>query len=126
MADTSTEQAITTRAGSGTPGRSPVAGAAGAQEEAQKAFSASVLISAVRCTLTYVLFPFALPALGIAAGVGSGIGIVASVLGIGANGFSIKRFHGSGHRWRWHITAINVGIIVLLSVLLVLDFSDLA
>jgi hypothetical protein len=96
-----------------------------AQEDAQKAFSASVLISAIRCTLTYVVFPFAAPALGIAAGVGSTVGIVASVIGIAANVFSIRRFHGSGHRWRWHITAINVGIIVLLSVLLALDLSDL-
>lgn len=100
--------------------------AAAAQEQAQKAFSTSILISAIRCTLTYVLFPFAAPVLGIAAGVGSTIGVVASVIGIGANIFSIRRFHGSAHRLRWPITAINVGIIGLLSVLLVLDFANLA
>lgn len=87
-------------------------------------FSTSVLISAIRCTLTYVVFPFAAPVLGIASGVGSTIGIVASVIGITANLYSIRRFHGSGHRWRWPITAINVGIIVLLSVLLVLDIGN--
>lgn len=96
-----------------------------AEEEAQKTFSTSVLISAIRCTLTYVIFPFATPVLGIASGVGSTIGIIASVIGITANLYSIKRFHASQHRLRWQITAINVGIIILLSVLLVLDVGNL-
>jgi len=96
-----------------------------AEEEAQRTFSTSILISAVRCLLTYVIFPFVAPIVGIASGVGSTIGVVTSIIGIVANVWSIKRFHGSRHPWRWPITAINVGIIVLLSILLVIDLTDL-
>lgn len=96
-----------------------------AEEEAQRTFSTSILISAVRCLLTYVLFPFVAPIVGIASGVGSTIGVVTSIIGISANVWSIRRFHASAHPWRWPITAINVGIIALLSVLLVIDLTDL-
>lgn len=96
-----------------------------AEEEAQRTFSTSIVVSAVRCLLTYVLFPFVAPIVGIASGIGSTIGVVTSIIGIAANVWSIRRFHGSGHPWRWPITAINVGIIVLLSVLLVIDLTDL-
>ncbi len=96
-----------------------------AEEEAQRTFSTSVVVSGVRCPLTYLVFPFVLPLVGIASGVGSGIGIVFSVIGIAANLWSIQRFHRSKHPWRWPITAINVGIIILLSVLLVIDVTDL-
>ncbi len=96
-----------------------------AEEEAQRTFSTSVVISGIRCLLTYVVFPFVAPIVGIASGVGSTIGIITSVIGIGANLWSIQRFHSSNHPWRWPITAINVGIIVLLSILLVIDVADL-
>lgn len=83
------------------------------------------MISAVRCLLTYVLFPFVAPVIGIASGVGSTIGIVTSTVAIAANVWSIRRFHRADHRWKWPITAINVAIIALLLVLLSLDVADL-
>ena len=47
--------------------------------DAYSAFQKSMLISAVRCTLTYVVFPFVLPTVGLATGVGPVIGIVIGV-----------------------------------------------
>ena len=43
---------------------------------AQRAFSTSVLVSATRCILTYLVLPFLLPVLGLAAGVGPAIGMM--------------------------------------------------
>ncbi len=96
-----------------------------AEEEAQRTFSLSIVVSGIRCLLTYVVFPFVAPIVGIASGVGSAIGVVISVIAIAANLWSIRRFHSSHHPWRWPITAINVSIIVLLAVLLVLDLGNL-
>ena len=96
-----------------------------ADEEAQRTFSTSIGISGIRCLLTYVIFPFVAPIAGLASGVGSTVGVITSIIGIAANLWSIQRFHSSQHRLRWPITAINVGIIVLLSVLLVIDLTDL-
>lgn len=94
-------------------------------DRATRAFSTSILVSAVRCTLAYVLFPWVLPAVGLAGGVGPGIGLAVGIVAIGFNVASIRRFHISDHRWKWPITALNCTVIALLSVLAVIDISDL-
>ena len=95
------------------------------QAPAERVFSTSVVVSGIRCFLAYVLFPWLLPAAGIASGVGSGVGLVIGAVAIVFNVLSIRRFQRTGHRWRWLITSLNGGIIVLLSVLMVIDLNDL-
>ncbi|MCD9624866.1 hypothetical protein [Rhabdothermincola salaria] len=90
-----------------------------------KAFSTSVVVSAVRCLLTYILFPWVLPLLGWASGVGPVIGLVVGLVAIGFNVASIRRFMASGHRYRYWISALNVAVIGLLVVLVARDISDL-
>ena len=68
---------------------------------AQRAFSTSILVSATRCLLTYIVLPFVAPALGLAAGVGPAIGIPIGVVAIGCNILTIRRFWAADHRWRW-------------------------
>ncbi|MCU0310071.1 MAG: hypothetical protein MUE36_03905 [Acidimicrobiales bacterium] len=90
-----------------------------------KAFSMSVLVSAVRCLLTYILFPWVLPLLGVAKGVGPVVGLTVGVVAIGFNVASIRRFMRSGHRYRYWISGLNVMVIGLLVVLIVRDLSEL-
>jgi hypothetical protein len=92
---------------------------------AQRAFSTSVLVSAVRCLLTYVVLPFLAPALGIAAGVGPALGVPIGLVAIASNVMTIRRFWAADHRWRWGYTAIALGVIVLLLVLMVSDLATL-
>lgn len=94
-------------------------------ERATKAFSLSMLISGVRCVLTYVVFPWVLPAVGHAGGIGPGLGVAVGVVAITSNVFSIRRFMRSGHPWRWYVAFINLCVIGLLSYLLVVDLVDL-
>ena len=91
----------------------------------RRAFSTSVLVSGVRCLLTYVVLPFVAPAVGFASGVGPLLGLVIGVIAIGANVVSIRRFWAAEHRWRWGYTAVGLAIIVLLFVLLVDDLAAL-
>jgi hypothetical protein len=91
----------------------------------ERAFSLSVLISGIRCALTYVIFPWILPLLGIAGGVGPAIGLVVGTIAIGFNVASIRRFWAADHRWKWAITVLNTGVIVLLVVLITLDLANL-
>lgn len=103
-----------------------VAGApAPTEDEATRAFSTSIAISGIRCLLAYIVFPWVLPALGVAGGVGPGIGLAVGVVAIGFNVASIRRFHASDHRWKWPISALNGAVIVLLSILAVIDLGDL-
>ncbi len=93
---------------------------------AERVFSVSVVVSGVRCMLAYVVFPWVLPAAGIASGVGSGLGLAIGAVAIVFNVLSIRRFQRADHRYRWPITLLNAGIIVLLCVLMVIDLGDLA
>ena len=95
------------------------------QAKAQNTFSTAMVISGIRCAFTYVIFPIFAPILGVASGVGSGIGLVASIIGIAANLYSIKRFHSSDHKYKWHMTALNVSVIGLLTGLMVMDLTSL-
>jgi hypothetical protein len=92
---------------------------------AQRAFSTSILVSATRCLMTYIVLPFVAPALGLAAGVGPAIGIPIGVLAIGCNILTIRRFWAADHRWRWAYTAIALTVIALLLILMVEDILDL-
>ena len=94
-------------------------------EQPERVFSQSVVISGIRCLLTYVVFPFVAPIVGIASGIGSGIGLVVGLVAIASNVWSIRRFHRSDHKYKWPVSALNAGIIVLLLILMVIDLRDL-
>lgn len=117
VAVTATDTASTT------PTTSPPSGTS--EADANRAFSTSILISAIRCTLAYVVFPWVLPALGVAGGIGPGIGLVVGVVAIGFNIASIRRFWRADHRWKWPITVLNCTVIAMLSVLAIIDLGDL-
>lgn len=88
-------------------------------------FRRSMAISALRCTLTYVVFPFVLPAVGFATGVGPILGIVIGVIAMTCDVFTIRRFFQVDHKWRWPVAAVATCVIGLLSVLLVQDVIHL-
>jgi hypothetical protein len=95
------------------------------EDAAQRAFSTSILVSATRCLLTYIVLPFLAPVLGLAAGVGPALGIPIGVVAIGSNVLTIRRFWAADHRWRWAYTAIALTVIALLLILMVEDIFDL-
>lgn len=95
------------------------------EEQLRSAFSRSMLVSAVRCVLTYLVIPFLGPILGLAAGVGPIIGIPVAVLAIVFNVKSMRRFWRADHRYRWHYTAVSGAVITMLVVLIVLDVVEL-
>ena len=91
----------------------------------ERLFSQSILISVVRCTLSYIVFPFILPVVGITSGVNSGVGFILSAIAIAANALSIRRFWLAGHKYKVPVSALNLAIIVLLVVLVVGDANSL-
>ena len=92
---------------------------------ANKAFQKSMMVSATRCTLTYVIFPFVIPLLGILRGVEAPLGVAIGSVAIVCDVFSIRRFFAADHKYRWWFSAIALGIIGLLFVLLVKDTAAL-
>lgn len=92
---------------------------------AQRAFSMSMIVSGIRCVLAYVVLPFVTPFLGLAPGVGPAAGIAIGAVAIAANVFSLRRFWALKHPWRKPITALHLGVIAFLLVLIALDVSEL-
>jgi hypothetical protein len=90
-----------------------------------KAFQRSMGVSAVRCTLTYVIFPFVLPALNFATGFGPWLGILIGSIALVCDTLAIRRFFAVDHKYRWHFSVVALAVMVLLTVLLVQDVSHI-
>ena len=88
---------------------------------ARKALQTSVVVSGIRCLLTYIALPFVVPFLGLAAGVtpiiGAIIGIIAAVCIVS----SMRRFWRSDHRARWGYTAFGTAMLLFLVGMTVRD-----
>ena len=87
----------------------------------ERAFGWSMVVSGIRCTLTYVVLPFVAPLIGLAPGVGPALGLVIGAIALVANVVSFRRFQRSSHRWRVPAMVIHVGVMGLRAVLMVLD-----
>jgi hypothetical protein len=105
--------------------RLPVDAPAGTAEGARKAFQTSLLVATVRCLLMYIVFPFVLPALGIAKGVGPAVGLAVNAVAMVCIVLSMRRFFGADHPKRWWYAALGGSVLVLLGVLAVVDIADL-
>jgi len=92
---------------------------------AQNAFRRSILISAVRCMITYVLLPISRPVLGLSGSAGPALGLVVGVISIVAVVLATRRFFASDHRYRWRYTAVAAPLLVLLLVQTAVDIRVL-
>ncbi len=93
--------------------------------EARSAFQKSLVISAARCIFMYILFPFVLPAIGVAKGVGPYVGLAIGLLAVVSITYSIRRFWRADHSKRWHYTIFGGVIICFLVYLAVADLADI-
>lgn len=105
--------------------RLPVDAPKASANQARKAFQTSIAVATVRCLLMYIVFPFVLPLVGIAKGVGPWIGLVISALAIVCITMSIRRFWRADHSKRWHYTVFGTVVICFLFVLVVQDLSEI-
>jgi formate hydrogenlyase subunit 3/multisubunit Na+/H+ antiporter MnhD subunit len=101
------------------------AGATSTAAEARSAFQKSLLISTCRCLLMYIVFPFVLPAVGVARGVGPLIGLTIGLLAMVSIVYSIRRFWRADHSKRWHYTIFGTVIIGFLIYLAAKDIVTL-
>ena len=105
--------------------RLPVDAPAGTAEGARKAFQTSILVATVRCLLMYIVFPFVLPAIGLASDVGPAIGLAISAAAIVCIVMSMRRFWRADHPMRWWYGALGGTVLCLLVVLIVVDIGTL-
>ncbi len=105
--------------------RLPVDAPPGSAEGARKAFQTSMLVATVRCLLMYLVFPFVLPAIGVARGVGPFIGLAINLAAMVCIVMSMRRFWRADHPKRWWYGALGGTVFVFLVVLAVQDFASI-
>jgi hypothetical protein len=93
--------------------------------KAQRAFNWAIVISGIRCTFAYVVFPFVAPLFGFVPGIGPVLGLTIGTVAIASNLWSLRRFHRSNHRWKTRMTVVHIGVIGLLLVLMAFDVREL-
>ncbi|MGB6059627.1 MAG: hypothetical protein WBF71_15330 [Microthrixaceae bacterium] len=93
---------------------------------AEDAFGKSIMISAIRCTFTYLVLPLLAPVLNLTNSITAPIiGIVLGLISMTAITFSMRRFFASDHKWRWGYAVIGGSIFVMLIVMMGLDLGKL-
>lgn len=96
------------------------------EASAHRIFNVSMGLSALRCLLSYVVFPIVTPLVGAATDVGPAIGIPIAVVALFFDVIGIRRFWLAGHRLRWVMTVVYVLVMSLVTSLLVGDIVKLA
>jgi len=93
------------------------------EDAAERLFSLAMVISGLRCTLSYVVVPFLLPALGLGAlaSLSPEIGIPIGVVALYFDVKGIRRFFVANHKWRWQMTFIYLAVICLVLYLVIAD-----
>jgi hypothetical protein len=104
----------------------PPDGPRGTAAGARSAFQTSMVVAAVRCVLMYLVFPFVLPAFGIAGGIGPALGLAVNLAAMVCIVASMRRFFRADHPRRWWYAAAGGSVLVLLVVLAGIDLADLA
>ena len=93
------------------------------EAQLQRLFSVSILLSALRCLLTYIVLPIITPLIGAATSVGPALGIPLSIVALAFDVMAIRRFWLARHRWRWAMTVIYLAVMGLVTALLVGDIA---
>ncbi|MGA7272015.1 MAG: hypothetical protein WB239_13170 [Acidimicrobiia bacterium] len=97
----------------------------GAVFDAQNKLRSSIIISGIRCTITYLLVPIITPIVGFMSTVAAPISIGLSFIAIFFGYNSLKRFWLADHRFRWRYTIFITVVWSLLVVGIVTDVVGL-
>jgi hypothetical protein len=94
--------------------------------EVHNIFSSSILLSATRCLLSYIILPVIAPFLGTVPLIGPVIGLPVGALALVFDVKAIRRFFRADHRWRWVATGLYVTVMVMVTALMVRDVLRLS
>jgi hypothetical protein len=88
-------------------------------------FSTSIFLSALRCLLSYIVFPIVLPLVGAASSVGPIIGLPVGLLALVFDYLGVRRFWLADHSRRWAFTALYLVVATMVLALVIVDIVDI-
>lgn len=82
-------------------------------DRAENAFRYSIVFTGIQCILQYVVLPFILPALGLAAEWAVPLLVVVNLVAIVSLVYSVRRFWQINYRYKWqYLIAGVVGLLI--------------
>ncbi|MFT4134901.1 hypothetical protein [Microbacterium sp.] len=96
-----------------------------AASSAHRAFRVSIVVSAVRCLITYLAVPILIPFTAIAGLVATPLSIALCCFAFVNGVIGVRRFWIADHRHRWMYTWFMAVVFAVLTVALVMDISRL-
>ena len=92
-------------------------------DRATKTLSGAIVLSAIRCTLQYILLPFVLPFLGFTGVVSTIIGFALSLLAVAIILYNMIALWPTS--WRWRYMGLGALMLMILGVFLYQDVMQL-
>lgn len=101
--------------------RLPVDGPPASKAAARKAFQTSIVVTAFRCVIMYLVLPFVLPAVGIATDAAPAVILPVNLIAMAMIVMSMRRFWRADHPKRWWYTALGSCVIAFLLYFTIAD-----
>ena len=92
---------------------------------AENVLTLSLMFSGLRCILQYVLLPFLLPIVGVAADAAAPILLLINLIAMASIFFSLRRFWTIGYKHRWGYLAVALTALTLLLAFTLHDLMKL-
>jgi len=92
---------------------------------ARRSTTRAIVISGIRCIITYLLIPIVAPIVGFSATVAAPLTIALSLLAIWMGISGVRRFWIADHRARWAYTGFIAVVVLLLVVGIGLDLASI-
>ncbi len=93
------------------------------ESDAQRAFNFSLIFTGVRCILQYVVLPFILPVVGIAADTALPLLLAINIFAVISMLFSVRRFWQINYRYKWQYFIMALVILAALTAFIAEDFG---
>ena len=90
---------------------------------ARRSTTAAIVVSGIRCIITYLLIPILAPVIGISDAASAPVTMALSALAIVMGISGVRRFWIADHRARWAYTGFITVVVALLVVGVVLDLA---
>ncbi len=95
------------------------------ETEAQRAFNFSLIFTGVRCILQYIVLPFILPVIGIAAEAALPILLGINIFAVISMLYSVRRFWQINYRHKWTYLIMALVILAALTAFIAVDIAEL-
>jgi ABC-type iron transport system FetAB permease component len=92
---------------------------------AERAFNLSLAISGVRCIIQYMILPFVLPVIGLAANWAVPISLAINLIAVAAIFFSLRRFWQTNYKGKWQYLGIALVALIFIVVFIYTDLTKI-